>query len=115
MDGPGAVSGAVPNGFVGPGPTGAESIVGASRCIWSGAHGFTTDLMPGAGWAIERFADAAPIEVDGATAAVRHQLRDGSGRITATDGVNLARITVPESASDAEAAAFLAVVMRAAS
>lgn len=113
-DGPGAVSGSVPNGFVGPGLTAAETIVGASRCVWSGEHGFTTDLMPGAGWAIDRFADAAPIDVDGATAAVRQQLGDGSGRLTATDGVNLAWITVPESASDADAAAFLAVVMRAA-
>ena len=114
MDGPGAVSGRVPNGFVGPGPTGAEAIVGGPRCIWSGAHGFTTELLPGAGWAIDRLADAVPIDVDGATAAVRQQLGDGSGRITATDGVNLAWITVPASTSDAEAAAFLAVVMRAA-
>lgn len=113
-DAPGAVSGSVPNGFVGPGPTGAERFAGASRCVWSGTHGFTTDLLPGAGWAIDRFADAAPIDVDGTTAAVRQQLGDGSGRITATDGVNLAWITVPESASDAEAAAFLSMVMRAA-
>ena len=87
---------------------------------WQHHRGFTHSLAfapvagPVIGWAIDRFADAAPIDVDGTTAAVRQQLGDGSGRITATDSVNLAWITVPESASDAEAAAFLSMVMRAA-
>lgn len=110
----GAVSATTPNGFLGPGPVGAEAIVGGVRCNWSRAPGFTTELMPGAGWAVARLADGAPIEVDGATAAVLRQQSDGSDRITATDGVNLAWITVPESSSPDEAAAFLAVVMRAA-
>lgn len=110
----GAVSATTPNGFLGPGPVGAEAIVGGVRCVWSGPPGFTTELMPGAGWAVERLSEAAPIEVDGATAAVLQQRSDGSDRITATDGVNLAWITVPESSSPAEAAAFLAGVMRAA-
>ena len=48
--------------------------------------------------------------VDGAVAAVVQQEVDGSARITATDGVNLAWITAPEDRS--EAAAFLAAVMR---
>ena len=75
---------------------------------------FMTGLMPGAGWAIDRLTDTAPIVVDGAVAAVVQQEVDGSARITATDGVNLAWITAADGVPEAEAAAFLAAVMHAA-
>ena len=102
-------------GYLGPGPVGAAAIVGGARCVWSAPPGFTTDLTPGAGWALARLTEATPIEVDGVTAAMLREQADGSARIFATDGVNFAWITVPESSSPAQAAAFLAVVMRAAS
>ena len=89
-------------------------MVGDSLCIWSDAHGFMTEVMPGAGWAIDRLTGAAPIAVDGAVAAVVQQRDDGSSRITATDGVNLAWISAAQGVPDVEAAAFLAGVMRAA-
>ncbi|WP_448005469.1 hypothetical protein [Agromyces bauzanensis] len=110
----GAVSGTTPTGFVGPGFPAATATVGALRCNWSNSHRFVTELMPGAGWAIERLTDTAPIVVDGAVAAVVQHEDDGSARITATDGVNLAWITAAEGVSEVEAAAFLAAVMRAA-
>ena len=110
----GAVSGTTLTGFVGPGFPAATVTVGEMRCNWSNSHRFVTELMPGAGWAIDRLTDTAPIVVDGAVAAVVQQEDDGSARITATDGVNLAWITAPEGDSEVEAAAFLAAVMQAA-
>jgi hypothetical protein len=114
LGGLGAAPGSMSNGLAGPGMAGAGAAVGDSLCIWSDSHRFMTELMPGAGWAIERLTDTAPIVVDGAVAAVVQQEVDGSTRITATDGVNLAWITAAEGVSEVEAAAFLAAVMRAA-
>lgn len=110
----GAVSGTMPTGLVGPGLAGAGATVGDSLCIWSDSHRFMTELMPGAGWAIERLTDAAPIAVDGAVTAVVQRTDGGSSRITATDGANLAWITAMAGVPDVEASAFLAAVMRAA-
>jgi hypothetical protein len=45
---------------------------------------------------------------------VLQEQAEGSNRIIATDGVNLAEITVPESSTPADAAAFLGAVLRAA-
>ena len=110
----GVISGTTLTGLVGPGAPAATVTVGELRCNWSNSHRFVTELMPGAGWAIDRLTDTAPIVVDGAVAAVVQQEDDGSARITATDGVNLAWITAPEGVSEVEAAAFLAAVMQAA-
>jgi hypothetical protein len=110
----GAVSGTTLTGYVGPGFPAATVTVGELRCNWSNSHRFVTELMPGAGWAIDRLTDTAPIVVDGAVAAVLQHEDDGSARITATDGVNLAWITAPEGVPEDEAAAFLAAVMQAA-
>ena len=110
----GVISGTTLTGLVGPGAPAATVTVGELRCNWSNSHRFVTELMPGAGWAIDRLTDTAPIVVDGAVAAVVQQEDDGSARITATDGVNLAWITAPEGVPEDEAAAFLAAVMRAA-
>jgi len=114
LGGLGAAPGSMSGGLVGPGMVGAGAIVGDSFCVWSEPNGFMTELMPGAGWAIETLTDTAPIVVDGAVAAVVQQEVDGSARITATDGVNLAWITAADGVSETEAAAFLAAVMRAA-
>lgn len=113
-DGPEAVSGATSGGYLGPGPVGAEAIVGFARCIWSDPSGLTTDLTPGGGWAMARLTEAEAIEVDGASAAVLQEQAEGASRIIATDGVNLAEITVPASSTPADAAAFLGAVLRAA-
>lgn len=113
-DGPEAVSGATSGGYLGPGPVGAEAIVGFARCVWSDPSGFATDLTPGGGWAMVRLTEAEAIEVDGASAAVLQAQAEGASRIIATDGVNLAEITVPESSTPADAAAFLGAVLRAA-
>jgi hypothetical protein len=111
----GAAPGSMSGGVVGPGMVGAGEAVGDSFCVWSEPNRVTTELMPGAGWAIDRLTDTAPIVVDGAVAAVVQHEVDGSARITATDGVNLAWITAPtEVLSDDKAAAFLAAVMRTA-
>lgn len=114
IDPPAAGSAMTSAGYLGPGPVGAVAIVGAARCVWSAPPGFTTELTPGAGWALARLTEATPIEVVGATAAVLQEQADGTARIFATDGVNFAWITVPESSAPADAAAFLAIVMRAA-
>ncbi|MBM7503551.1 hypothetical protein ACFPER_08715 [Agromyces aurantiacus] len=113
-DAPGATTGQTSGGYLGPIPLGAEAAVGFARCTWSDPPGFTTDLTPGGGWAMARLTDAAPIEVEGASAAVLQEHPGGLDRIIATDGVNLAQVTVPESSAPAEAAAFLALVMRVA-
>jgi hypothetical protein len=111
----GASPGSMSGGVAGPGMVGAGAAVGDSFCVWSEPNRFITELMPGAGWAIARLTDTAPIVVDGAVAAVVQHEVDGSARITATDGVNLAWITAPtEVLSEDEAAAFLAAVMRTA-
>lgn len=111
----GATAGSMSGGLAGPGMVGAGAAVGDSFCIWSEPNGFVTELMPGAGWAISRLTDTAPIVVEGAVAAVVKHEVDGSTRITATDGVNLAWVTAPAGAlSEDEAAAFLAAMMRTA-
>jgi hypothetical protein len=104
-------------GEAGPGFYGALEHVGDSACVWSepGAGGFTTEFLPGAGWAIDDLTDVTSTVVEGAaTAVVRHE-GDTAVTITATDGVNLAWITAQtEVLSEEEAAAFLAAVMRTA-
>lgn len=74
---PGAVSGTMPSGSAGPGMAGAGAAVGDSLCIWSDSHRSVTQLMPGAGWALERLTDASPIAVELAVAGWC------SGRMTA--------------------------------
>lgn len=107
----------VSSGFVA-----ALNAVGDLSCDWATpdyARWFTSELLPGAGWAIAELAaraGAEPVTVDGALQAVALPLSDGqTTAVYATDGVNLAWVTVPLDINRTQAAALTSAVMAAAS
>jgi hypothetical protein len=108
-------------GEVSPGFMGALNAVGDAPCVWQGpdsANWFTSELLPGAGWAITELAareGAAPVTVDGALEAVAVPLGGDTTAVYATDGVNLGWVTVPVDIDQPSAAALTSAVMAAAS
>lgn len=113
----GNVGGEATSGFVA-----ALDAVGDLSCIWAAPESdlwFTSELLPGAGWAIAELAaraGAEPVTVDGARQAVALPLGDGqTTAVYATDGVNLAWVTVPLDIDRTQAAALTSAVMAAAS
>ncbi|WP_130351158.1 hypothetical protein [Agromyces ramosus] len=112
-----SVGGEVTSGFIA-----ALHAVGDLSCTWATpdyARWFTSELLPGAGWAISELAaraGAAPVTVDGALQAVALPLGDGqTTAVYATDGVNLAWVTVPLEIDQTQAATLTSAVMAAAS
>ncbi|MGW9181916.1 hypothetical protein [Agromyces sp. NPDC055661] len=114
---------AEPGGFGGeaaPGFYGSLRAIGDFPCAWSSpASGrfFNSELLPGAGWAITELAGregAAPVTVSGAVAAVAVPV-GGVTAVYATDGVNLAWVTVPGDIDQASSGAVVSALMAAAS
>lgn len=111
----GNVGGEVTSGFVA-----ALHAAGDVPCIWSApdsAGWFTSELLPGAGWAMPELAareGAAPVTVPGAMAGVAVPMGDATA-VYATDGVNLGWVTVPADIDQASAAVLTSAVMAAAS
>ncbi|MET0735645.1 MAG: hypothetical protein ABWY55_08380 [Microbacterium sp.] len=99
----------------------ALEAVGDFPCVWETSdheRWFGSELLPGAGWAIAELAGregAAPVTVDGALGAVAVPLGGDTTAVYATDGVNLAWVSVPADIDQASAAALTAAVMAAAS
>lgn len=113
----GSVGGEATSGFVA-----ALYAVGDVSCIWSAPESdrwFTSELLPGAGWAITELAartGAAPVTVDGAVQGVALPLGDGqTTAVYATDGVNLAWISAPADIDQASVTVLVAAVMAAVS
>lgn len=104
-----------------PGSMAAWSTVGDSSCTWATAdysRWFGTEALPGAGWAITELAARAGAEavaVDGALEAVAVPIGGETTAVYATDGVNLAWVTVPADIDRAAARALLTSFMAAAS
>ncbi|NUT59470.1 MAG: hypothetical protein HOQ00_11600 [Agromyces sp.] len=104
-----------------PGASGAIAVVGDLTCEWGSADAsqwFTSELMPGAGWAITELAaraGAEPVVVDGALQAVALPVDGGLAALYATDGVNLAWVTVPTDIDRASSSALVSALMAAAS
>ncbi|TYL52373.1 hypothetical protein [Agromyces mariniharenae] len=116
--------GAEPGGFGGeaaPGLYGSLRAVGDLPCVWSTpeyGRFFSSELMPGAGWAITELAaraGAEPVVVDGALQAIALPVDGGATAVYATDGVNLAWVTVPADIDRASSSALVAAFMAAAS
>jgi len=107
-------------GEIGDGLMAAWDAVGYFPCAWSTSgdtRWFTSELLPGAGWAItELFGreGAAPVTVSGAVAAVAVPV-GGVTAVYATDGVNLAWVTVPGDIDQASSGALVSALMAAAS
>ena len=107
-------------GEVTPGFIGALDEVGDVSCIWStgDARWFTSEVLPGAGWAITELGardGAASVTVDGALAAVALSPGGDVANIYATDGVNLAWVSAPAEIDRASSVALLSELMAAAS
>jgi hypothetical protein len=112
----GSVGGEATSGFVA-----ALHTVGNMSCNWAAPDSgrwFTSELLPGAGWVITQLSSrdgARPVTVDGAMEAVAVPLGGETTAVYATDGVNLARVTVPADIDDATAAVLTGAVVAAAS
>ncbi|MGW4927694.1 hypothetical protein ACWEOH_00965 [Agromyces sp. NPDC004153] len=104
-----------------PGFMAAWSTVGDFSCIWANpasTRWFATEALPGAGWGITELAardGAEVISVDGALEAVAVPHGGDTTAVYATDGVNLAWVTVPADIDRAAATALLTSFMAAAS
>ncbi len=96
-------------------------MVGDFPCVWETSdheRWFTSELLPGAGWAITEIAareGAAPVTVDGALEAIAVPLGGETSAVYATDGVNLAWVYGTADIDQTSAAALAAAVMAAAS
>ena len=108
-------------GEAGPGFYGALAAVGNGVCVWSSAEGqylFTSEIMPGAGWAVQELidrGDATAVSIEGAAAAASASSVDHATSIYATDGVNLAWLTFPAGSVDpGHLPAFVSAVIAAA-
>ena len=112
----GSIGGEVTAGWIA-----ALEVVGDFPCVWETSdheRWFGSELLPGAGWAIAELAGrdgAAPVTVDGALDAVAVPLGGDTTAVYATDGVNLAWVSVPADIDQASAAELTAAVMAAAS
>jgi hypothetical protein len=112
----GNVGGEATSGFVA-----ALHAAGDVSCIWSVPESeswFTSELLPGAGWAITELGarkGAAPVTVDGALEAVAVPVGGDTTAVYATDGVNLGWVTAPADIDLASAAALTSAVMATAS
>lgn len=108
-------------GEVAPGFIAALDVVGDFSCTWATpdyARWFTSELLPGAGWAITELAardGAASVTVDGALEAVAVPLGGATTAVYATDGVNLGWVAVPADIDEASAAMLTSAVLAAAS
>lgn len=108
-------------GEVTPAFIGALDEVGDVACIWStagDARWFSSEVLPGAGWAITELATrdgATPITVDGALEAVALSPGGDGTNVYATDGVNLAWVSAPADIELTSVAALVTAIMTAAS
>ncbi|KQZ07467.1 hypothetical protein ASD23_16550 [Agromyces sp. Root1464] len=104
-----------------PGFVGSIEAVGDFPCVWSSADGnrwFATELLPGAGWGVTELSStegAESVVVDGAVQAVVLPVDGGGSVVYATDGANLAWVSVPGDVDRTTASALTAAVMDAAS
>jgi hypothetical protein len=108
-------------GEVTPGFIGALDEVGDVPCVWAAAgdaRWFTSEVLPGAGWAITEFAardGAASVTVDGALEAIALSPGGDVTNVYATDGTNLAWVSTPPEIDQDASLALLSGVMTAAS
>lgn len=104
-----------------PGFVASIEAVGDFPCVWSSAdenRWFVTELLPGAGWGVTELSSVAGAEsavVDGALQAITVPVESGGSVVYATDGVNLAWVTVPGDIDRATASTLTAAVLAAAS